>query len=431
MGLLIGVDGNKPTFPYDYYYGIQADTTVSDPKARRIGRIDLHKELPIQSLMRRCLLNDAGEVVTYLHANDSTKTSGGATADLTGASGQVMVEIPKHYVKFEMEGTIFRCLMSLYMLPGFIEVPKMYVGAYEASLQRSTGKLCSCVNMDVDFRGGGNNAAWDNTYRSLLGRPVTNTSLTTFRTYAKKRGAKWCPEAYAADRAIFWLFAVEYANFNWQSAFNPELTSEGFRQGGLGNGVSNMSDWNGYNGYYPFVPCGHTNSLGNQTGVVPYQALNEEGAVRNTLSVPSYRGIENPFGHIWKWTDGILFVIQSDANGGKSLVYSAEYNVEGYSSTINDYYQLISELPRKEGWIKEVAFGVNGDITPVVVGGSNSTYMCDYFWTNIPTSGEAIRGLLRGASANRGSACGFAASHSAYSPSNTFATFGSRLCYIG
>lgn len=433
MGLIIGIDGNKPTFPYDYYYGIQADTSVKDPTCTRIGRTDLHKELPIQSLMRRCILDDNGNVVTYLNANDSTKTSAGATADLTGAAGQVMVEIPEHYVKFEMVGTIFRCLMSLYALPGFHKVPKMYVGAYEASVQRSTSKLCSVVNTDADYRGGNNNADYDGTYRSFLGRPATNISLTTFRTYARNRGSNnWVPEAYVADRAIYWLFVVEYANFNWQKAFNAELTDEGFHQGGLGSGVStwDWDSWTNWNGRYPFVPCGTTNSLGNQSGTVDYTITDADGATVKTFSVPSYRGIENPFGHIWKWQDGILFQVQSDAAGGKSLVYSAEYNVANYASTVGDGYTLISELPRKEGWITQLAFGENGDITPLAVGGSDSTYMCDYFWTSIPTSGTDTRGLLRGATANLGTYSGFATSYSANTPSTANSDIGSRLCYI-
>ena len=55
MGLLIGVGGTKPQFAYDYYYGIEWDITVSNPKPTRIGKMELHKELPLQSLMRRCI----------------------------------------------------------------------------------------------------------------------------------------------------------------------------------------------------------------------------------------------------------------------------------------------------------------------------------------------------------------------------------------
>ena len=77
MGLLIGIGGTKPQFAYDYYYGIEWDVTVSNKKPTRIGKMELHKELPLQSLMRRCIQNDDGSVNYYLHANDSTKRDNG------------------------------------------------------------------------------------------------------------------------------------------------------------------------------------------------------------------------------------------------------------------------------------------------------------------------------------------------------------------
>ena len=96
MGLIIAAGNTKPAFPYDYYYGVKININVADTALERVGRSELHVSLPVQSLMRRCLLNDAGQVVTYLHQTDSTKTDTGAAADLTGASGMVRVEIPKH-----------------------------------------------------------------------------------------------------------------------------------------------------------------------------------------------------------------------------------------------------------------------------------------------------------------------------------------------
>ena len=69
MGLLIGVGNTKPTFPYDYYYGIEWDSTVASSACTRIGRPELHVSLPIQSKMRRCILRDNGTVAYYLHAN--------------------------------------------------------------------------------------------------------------------------------------------------------------------------------------------------------------------------------------------------------------------------------------------------------------------------------------------------------------------------
>ena len=189
MGLIIGMGGTRPQFAYDYYYGIEWDTSVSNPVPTRIGKAELHASLPVQSLIRRCVLKDNGEVNYYLHANDSTKRDNGAAANLTGADGQVMVELPDCYYRFEMDGLKRRALISTEPLPGFNKWNKAYISAYEAAVQRSTSKLASVVNTDADYRGGNNTSGWDETNKTLLGRPATNISLTNFRAYARNRGS--------------------------------------------------------------------------------------------------------------------------------------------------------------------------------------------------------------------------------------------------
>ena len=188
-----------------YWYGIEWDTTNSSPLCTRIGNMDLHRSLPIQSRMRGCLLDDDGNVVKYLNPTDWTSE----TRD--GSAGQVMVEIPEHYIKFETEGNINRVKISEVSLASYIHVPKMYISAYEASLQRSTSKLSSVVNMTEDFRGGNNNSAWDGTYRSLLGLPATAISRKNFRNYARKRksgSTEWNCCDYNVYKAVFWLYYV-------------------------------------------------------------------------------------------------------------------------------------------------------------------------------------------------------------------------------
>ena len=443
MGLIIGVGNTKPTFPYDYYYGVKIDTGVADTALERVGRSELHVSLPVQSQMRRCLLNDNGEVVTYLHATDSTKTDTGATADLTGTTGMVMVEIPEHYRKFEFDGTTITALISQYPLPGFHKVRKVYRSAYEATIDRtvsSTPKLASVVNTAAAFRGGNNTSSWDGTYRSLLGMPATYTSLTTFRAYARNRGTAgmsgkgWNCDLYEAALNTFWLFVIEYANLNSQADYTAELTSEGYRQGGLGAGVTtlNGTKWGNFNSYNPFIPCGTTNNLGNKTGVVTFAMPEEyDSSTTTTVSVPSYRGIENPFGHVWSWTDGILVQVQSEADGAKSIFYRAtDDNPANFQSDGYDGYTARGELARKEGYVKKILCGEYGDFMPQAVGGSSTTYFCDYFYTNIPSSGAALRGVYFGGAANHGASAGLAFADTIDAPSAAGTSLGSRLCFI-
>lgn len=431
MGLIIGMGNTKPEFAYDFYYGIEWDTTVSNPVPTRIGKAELHAELPVQSLIRRCVLKTDGTVNYYLNANDSTKRDNGAAANLSGADGQVMVELPECYARFEMDGTKRRALISTQELPGFHKWNKAYISAYEATVQRSTNTLMSVVNMDADYRGGGNNADWDGTYRSLLGRPATNISLTNFRSYARKgRSTEWNCNVYQLHKELWWFFAIEYCNFNSQAEYNAALDSNGYHQGGLGAGVTHIPDWNGYNGYMPFVSCGTTNSLGNRTGVVTYNAMKADGTtVYYAAPVPSYRGVENPFGHIWKWTDGCLSNIQSEAAGGVSMFYVCD-NPANFASNISANYDYRGDLPRSNGYVKEVILGEYGEIMPLSIGAGSTTYFCDNFYTDIPGSGSETRGVLFGGSAHVGALAGFVCAFTNNAPANAGADFGSRLCFI-
>lgn len=431
MGLMVGVGNTKPTFPYDYYYGIEWDTTVSNPKPTRIGKMELHKELPLQNMMRNCILKDDGSVAYYLHANDSTKQDNGAAADLTGKTGQMETELPDMYVRFETDGNKCRHLQSTEPLPGFHLWRKGYIGSVEATVQRSTTTLASVCNTDADYRGGNNDATRDGTYRTMLGMPATNISLTNFRAYARKRGStEWNCNLYRLHKMMWWLFAVEYANFNSQADFNAALDENGYHQGGLGAGVTTWdgTSWSNYNGYYPLVPCGVTNSLGNHTGTVDYNVIGSDGSTVKTFAVPRYRGVENPFGHIWKWTDGCKCIIQSEESGGLSKFYVCD-NPANFTSSGTTNYEYRGNLPRSEGYVKALILGEDGEIMPLAVGGGSTTYFCDYFYTNIPTSGVSERGVLFGGFAGHGASAGFVFAGTIHTATAADAAFGSRLCF--
>lgn len=410
-------------------YGVEFDTTVSSPDCTRIGNPNLHCTLPVHSQMRGCLLNDNGEVTKYLNESDWTSE----TRD--GSQGQVMVEIPEHYVKFETDGTKRRVKMSITPIVGYKKIRKYYISAYEATVQRSANKLCSVVNTDEDYRGGNNNSANDAQSNTFLGKAATSISRTNFRTYARNRkegSTEWNCMTYDAQKDLYWLFVVEYATLNSQKAFNAAKTAEGYAQGGLGNGVTSLdvTKWNTFNGYYPVIPCGHTDSLGNGTGEVDYQMPEEYDTNVLTVKVPRYRGIENPFGHLWQWTDGINVRISPNEPDGDGLskVYVCS-DPSKFNDTNYDGYTYVGDEVRTQSYVKEVIFGEGGEIMPSVVGGSTTTYFCDYHYTNIPTA-ETLRGVLFGGNAIDGSGAGFVSANSLRVPSYSTAYFGSRLCFI-
>lgn len=410
-------------------YGIEYDVTVSSPAVTRVGNMSLHKSLPIHNRLKGCLLADDGTVNEYLNPTNWT----GQVRD--GSRGQVMVELPAYYRKFETEGNKRRVKLSEYPLPGYHQVNRKYVSAYEATVQRSTTTLCSVSNDNADYRGGNNNADWDATYRSLLGRPATQISRTNFRAYARKRKSstkEWNCMTYDIHKDLYWLFVVEYATLNSQAAYNADLTAEGYHQGGLGDGTTTLdgTKWNNFNSYYPFVPCGYTDELGNGTGEVEFTMPTEYDSNIKTLMVSRYRGIENPFGHIWKWTDGINVQIQSDSDGGLSKVYVTDNPEYFQDSNYDNMSHVGNESRETSKYVKSVIFGDGGEIIPDVVGGSSSTYFCDNHYTSIPASGVSLRGVRFGGIATNGSNAGLVYAYSNDAPSDTYANIGSRLCFI-
>ena len=398
------------------WYGVSWDTAVSTTPMTRTGNAQMHRTLPIQSKMRGCLVSDSG-TVTYLPATWSDAT-------LDGSAGQVMVEIPEHYRYFPpANGTIMECRISEYPLPNFTFVPKSYISAYEATVARSTNKLSSVVNATAEYRGGDNSATNDANPNTLLGKPATVLSREQFRTYARNRGAGWEMLDYKTYNTLFWLYFVEYANTDSQLAVNSALDGNGYKQGGLGNGVTDIvpADWSTFNDYCPLINCGASNSLGNGSGEVSYTV---PFTVPVTTKVNRYRGIENPFGHIWKNCDGIIFDVKTDADGGTSNIYICSVP-SNYSDSITANYTLIGQIPRMEGFVKILQ---TGSFLPLTIGAGSTTYWCDYFYQSIASS--SLRTLILGGSANNGPLAGLGYSNANSPVSAAGAYIGSRLCFF-
>ena len=96
----------------------------------------------------------------------------------------------------------------------------------------------------------------------------------------------------------------------------------------------------------------------------------------------------------------------------------------------NDYtdYEKRGELPRKEGYVKVMMIGEYGENMPAAVGASSTTYFADYFYTNLPTTGEQ-RGVLFGGYANLARLPAFSYAITYSTASDALANVGSRLCF--
>lgn len=414
-----------PDIEERYAYGVEWDMASSSPDGKRVGNMQLHRELPVQSKMRRCLLDRDGGVKEYL---DNELSWGGSYLDYA-----VMTEIPEHWYKLYFNGTKFRKMLSEIPLPGYKHVDKFYISTYEARMYRTDNLLCSAAGASklsdpnsTNFRGGDNTAEWDDTYRSLLGRPVTNLTRDQFRQAARKRGSGWEMYTYNAHKILFWLFAVEYATLDSQKPFNAQKDANGFAQGGLGPGPTQMTDWTNFNNINPLIPCGYTNEFGNGSGEKAYVVKNASGGTHATLMANRYRGIENPFGHIWKYTDGANIQVTT-GDAGLSILWTTD-DPSNFSDTSYTGYDKKGNICRTNGYAKKMLLGEDGDIVSTEVGGSSSTYWCDYYYTY--TSANRMQVVLVGGSAVDGSAAGLAFVDATNAPSAAYRSVGSRLCFF-
>lgn len=399
-----------------YSYGVEWDSTVADPTLTRIGNPLLHKSLPVQSQYKGCVANGAA-INYYLDPNDWSKKADGGNSVLDGTDGTVRVHIPKFYGKSGVEGTKRWVRMStIKMDDTWIEIPEMLVDAYRSTVNQTGNKAVSVVNTTAQFRGGGNRTTNDtyldtDAFRSDLGKPRTNISRANMRTYAANAGSEMlCYEYY--KWIFYWAWVIEYATFNSQATYNAELTADGYHQGGLGPGITDWSNnahgWPGYNGTYPITPCGYCNDIGNFTGikelVIPETVVDESTTVpTKTFKVPRWRGFDNPFGDIWTNLDGIILE-RTAANQPGSVYTTSNPSAFGDDNTAKGKMTVAGKEIASDGYTKDFDLGSKGEIIPSVVGGSATTYMCDYHWCYAAST--SLRTLLVGGSAVHGGAAG-------------------------
>lgn len=413
----------------ELWYGVKFDlANSSSPDGVRTGNMEMHRTLPIQSKMRGCTISNTDNVKKYLKANDWTKWEDGTTSsqDSSGVGVEAFVEIPEHYrLLIATPDNTVEIRMSEYNLPGYTKVEKKYIGAYEGS-----------VNLD--------SSSHNNLLRTQVRNtaPIISRTRTEFQTMARNnnRTNNWNIYTYDAHRDLTWLFVVEYATLNSQKAFNANLTAEGYHQGGLGGGVtSGTVTVNGATAY-SFVPCGTTNSLGNGTGIIEYTHTNTnaEGTSTGTkvVNVPRYRGIENPFGHVWK---NVIDVVVAGTDNSVYICkdYTKFSTFEGGTKSTAEQliaagYELqdFKEITINSQYVKKLVNNNQADLFPTVIGNgaSATTYYCDYYWTSAVAT---PRTLLIGGDSGDGSNAGLFDLNSNDGLGNSHANVGTRITFYG
>ena len=384
-----GLESLSTQNPQDFTgaYGVSWDQSADT--YTQLGSATNHSALPIQSKMRRCLLADDGTVNAYLHEATSLFLSNGNTADLTGAGGQVMVEIPKFYYKHSMSGNVHSWEISEMPLSGYavhpaflkngVEVDHRYFGAYEASSASSTMGSASGTT------------------------PAASKTRTTFRTEASARGTGWRQVEYYLHSAIQLLYLVEYQDFNSQEMIGEGRTT-------LSGGSWDTSSYIGISG--------KSNADGNGTNSNDSSTLGGDAYM-------TYRGIENWYGNMWEMRDGWTV---NDVSASQLIMYATNNDAD-FADTGSTNMTVIYDdtSPHASGgYISGLADISNGFIGNAMSGASN-TYVGDYYWQYADGSGWSLP--MVGAYASYGSRAGAFALYVISASSHSDVHISSRLAF--
>lgn len=403
------------------WYGVSWSETSSNPDCTRIGNMDMHRSLPIQSMMKPFVITNYRHQSpeNILPIDDNFSKSFYSTESNTqqevvfSLDTDIMIRIPEFWYTDEYvpSSKTHNLKICPHAKPGWYHHKEAYVSAYElCETSPSSGKVCSA--------------------KGLI--PLVGRTREVLRKAVRANGfdgeAKWNLYTYEEHRAICHLFLVEYATRNSQKDVNTALTPEGFRQGGLGSGcTTGTATINGAQ-TWSFIPTGSSDSLGSGSGEVTVTIQQTDSSGSNTSTITRkcnrYRGIENPFGHIWKHTDDVISVY---GNGHRTWYKSVKPN-QFATNKNTSYKPFCASTTVSDDYKTEIKATPTCDFFATSVsGGSETTYWCDYNWDNTDTSEHCL--LIGGTSAHSRAAGLFSLnSNAGVGASN--ATIGSRLTYL-
>lgn len=403
------------------WYGVSWSETSSNPDCTRIGNMDMHRTLPIQSMMKGYKVTTKYGNLPYMLRkleDDWSKTIGGYYGskydnNFNGDDTNIMVLIPEFWWidDYSSSSETHNLKICPHAKPGWNHHKEAYVGAYEGFVSNSS-------------------------FFSRKGvHPSVNVTREILRTAARNNGNtneyKWNIYTYNEHRAICHLFLVEYATRNSQKAVNTALTVEGFRQGGLGSGCTTGTVTINGATTYSFIPTGSSDSLGSGSGEVTVTIQQTDSSGSNTTTTTRkcnrYRGIENPFGHVWKHTDDVISQY-SIVNSKGYKNWSKCENPKNFSNNLTANYVPICIEPITTGYKTKIVITPTCDFfAAACTNGSESTYWCDYNWDNTDTSEHC---LLIGGHSDLGGLAGLFYLASSNGVGASGADVGSRLTYL-
>lgn len=310
--------------------------------------------------MEECTLNNATGKVSSKKGDPGFKR--------TSIDRPVMVKIPEFYYKIERVGSIFR----YYIADGPVDGLSLHPGSGDNYLARYEAGEASSGTLGFIL------ASYSGT------TPSVSKTRSTFRDYARNMASGFQLYDFAAWCAVGLLYLVEFADWDSQKK--------------MGQGIVNDADSH---------KTGETDSMVYHTG----RAAGTDGK-----TAVQYRGIENPWGNVLEFVDGINF---------KNYAPYICTDPTKYADDITTNYTITGVSLGGNGWTKGLGLSTNFPwaYLPNEVGGSGSTFIPDY----VTHLSQGWQVLVVGGYYSDGSYAGLFRFGSNYTSLESNSTIGARL----
>jgi hypothetical protein len=434
----------------------------------------------IHQKMRRCVLNANGTVNYYLSTTDSTLKADGVTpSNLSGADGNVMVEIPKFWYRHTLASTLNTweiadgSIAGFSVHPAFVkagaEVPYRYVSAYDACLQfsRSVTAVADAGSGDITVTTSAQHplyagdsvtisgtTSYNGTY-TVVSRASTTTFTVTAAFVATETGTA---AGYVSGKNLDDMTANIQTGLDKLASVDDQypligVTRPECRTLSANNGTGwhqlDFALWSAIqmlylveyanfstqanlgagntNGSYlsssvnqtdsPHTIAGASNALGNaSTNTTTGAGV----SAKPGTSFMSYRGIENWYGNCWNWADGIN--VNVTATGNVHITNDYRNFADG---TATGHTLVSSAFPTGNGFIRNILNTAAYFLSSTNSGGSSTTYLTDQHFA----SASASRVVGVGGSAGDGAVAGGFCLLSDRAASLAYRFVGARLCF--
>lgn len=278
----------------------------------------------------------------------------------------VMVKIPEFYYKIERVGSIFRYYVADGPVDGLSLHPGSgdnYLGRYEAG-EASSGTMGPIL------------ASYSGKTQSV------SKTRSEFRDRARNMASGFQLRDIAAWCAYDLLYLVEYADWDSQKKIGPGIVND---------------------------------TAAHKTGETDAMVYHTGRANSGDNSAVQYRGIENPWGNVWEWVDGINF------NNYAPVICT---DPTKYADDTTTNYTVAGVPLGGSGSTKTLGISTNlpWAYLPREPGGSETTYIPDSM-----NSSSAWKVLMVGGSRGNSSAAGLFCFHAGNSSSSSGVSIGTRL----